>query len=244
VNWQALVASPLLTSKVMARGLLTSSIISAIIYAAAPASASEITSIGIQLSAMNKMCRSLHNAYVLHPSETAQLCVMRDSIVRTKNGLRYIMVYSFTDLRGIVDHHSLKWFEVDCSGMLKREFRDGSILLVREIKGRSIGARSIDNLRNGWFLYVLDGSPLPGWEPLLSDVHDRAVARSCQVSSKLSPNMPSVATWGSEMARLLYSVKSRLSRIDGDLQTSNMEIALQSDRVDVLDSTSFRPALA
>ena len=102
------------------------------IHAAVPASASDITTIGIQLSAMNKKCSSLPNAYVLFAGETAQVCLMRDSIVRTKNELRYIMVYSFAYSMGIVDTHDLSCFEVDCTSMMKRKFRDGSIHLVRD----------------------------------------------------------------------------------------------------------------
>jgi hypothetical protein len=194
------VVSPVLAGKAVAMGFLTCSMISTIIHAAVPASASDTTSIGIQLSAMNKKCSSLPNAYILFPGETAQVCLMRDSIVRTKNGLRYIIVYSFANSMGVVSTHDLSWFEVDCSSMMKRKFRNGSTLLVREREGRSIGARSVYNLNNGWFLYVLDASRLPSWEPLLSGVHDRSVAKSCQVSSNLSPNIPAVAPWGSEMS--------------------------------------------
>jgi len=126
------VVSQVLAGKAVAMRFLTCSMMSTFIHAAVPASASDITTIGIQLSAMNKKCSSMPNAYVLFAGETAQVCLMRDSIVRTKNGLRYIITYSFANSKGIVDMHDLSWFEVDCTSMMKRKFRDGSIHLVRD----------------------------------------------------------------------------------------------------------------
>ena len=241
--------SPVLAGKVVAMGLLTCSMISTISHAAVAASDSNPFSIGIQLSYLNKMCGSLPNAYVMisgikQDKDTSEVCLLRDSIVRTKNGLRYIIVYSFTDSMGIVSMHDLSWFEVDCSSMMRRKFRDGSILLVREREGRSIGAKSINKLQNGWFLYVFNDSRLPSWKPLYSDILDRSVARSCQVSSNYSPNIPAVAPWGSEKSKLLDTVRSQLSGLEQALQNSNTEIAQQTAPGDVLDSKSFRPARA
>ena len=151
---------------------------------ALPSRADEGFGIALKLARNNLLCSNLYGAVVLDkgPSRnpSSEMCAFGRSVVKTKNGLRLLLVYSFIDEHGRPEMHSVGWVDVDCVDMLTR-YSDGYLSVAsKTISPSPSRQKRFFQLENGWKV----ASYLKGrgeWESLKSDVVDRAKIKTCSL---------------------------------------------------------------
>jgi len=146
--------------------------------------ADEGLEIAFKLARSNILCGDLYGAVLLHKrplwKPSVEMCTFGKSIVKTQNGLRLLLAYSFIDENGRPEMHNISWVDVNCVDMLTR-YSDGYISHAsKTVSPPASGQARFFQLENGW--KVASTLKRRGeWESLKSDVVDRAKIKACSL---------------------------------------------------------------
>ena len=143
--------------------------------------------VALKLGNSNLLCSQLYGSVVLnrssnysiHPS--SELCTVRNSVIKTKKGIRLLTIYSFTDEAAAPEHHGLFWVDIDCGEMLSR-ISDGYYHVVSKKERQPSRQGNVFRLSNGWYIYQKTERRRE-WESLKNGSTDRALQKACNLFS-------------------------------------------------------------
>jgi hypothetical protein len=138
------------------------------------------------LAQKKRLCSQVQDAILLqkpshslHPS--SEICSFRNSIVKTQNGLRLLLAYSFTDNKALPESHGMYWVDVDCRELLYRQSDGYYHSISKRWTPPYLGA-NVFRLDNGW--NVIQYKKTRGeWESLKTGPTDGALIKACGLLS-------------------------------------------------------------
>jgi len=140
--------------------------------------------VALKLGNNNFLCSQIYGSVDLnrpnhsrHPS--SEVCTIRDSVVKTKKGIRLLKIYSFTDEAAKPEMHGLFWVDVDCEEMLSRA-SDGYFYSLSKKYTQPSRGGSVFRLKNGWNIYQYK-KQRGEWESLKNGTGDLALRKACNL---------------------------------------------------------------
>ena len=136
----------------------------------------------MKLASSNLLCSQMPGSVILfrpdrssHPS--VELCAFRQALVKTQNGIRLLLVSSFTDANKKPNFNYLTWKDVDCRDMLQRA-SDGYYYALDKKSFPATGGTKMLSIGNGWNLYQTK-KYRGKWESMKGVPHDKSLMKAC-----------------------------------------------------------------